>query len=68
MNDNIKKLEEITSFLQNEVSQMSDVIYSQQKDIINLKSEISKLKKVILELEDNLDLSLSDVNQKPPHY
>ena len=68
MNDNIKKLEEITSFLQNEVSQMSDVIYSQQKDIINLKSEISKLKKVILELEDNLDFSLSDVNQKPPHY
>jgi|TARA_B110000438_G_scaffold288415_1_gene321843 SlyX protein len=68
MNDNIKKLEEITSFLQNEVSQMSDVIYSQQKDIINLKSEISKLKKVILELEDNLDLNLSDGNQKPPHY
>ena len=68
MNDNIKKLEEITSFLQNEVSQMSDVIYSQQKDIINLKSEISKLKKVILELEDNLNLNLSDGNQKPPHY
>ena len=68
MNDNIKKLEEINSFLQNEVSQMSDVIYSQQKDIINLKSEISKLKKVILELEDNLDLNLSDGNQKPPHY
>ena len=68
MNDNIKKLEEITSFLQNEVSQMRDVIYSQQKDIINLKSEISKLKKVILELEDNLDLNLSDGNQKPPHY
>ncbi|MDG2186855.1 MAG: SlyX family protein [Hyphomicrobiales bacterium] len=68
MNDNIKKLEEITSFLQNEVSQMSDVIYNQQKDIINLKSEISKLKKVILELEDNLDLNLSDGNQKPPHY
>jgi len=45
MENNIKKLEEITSFLQNEVSQMSDVIYSQQKDLINLKSEISKLKK-----------------------
>lgn len=68
MNDNIKKLEEITSFLQNEVSQMSDVIYSQQKDLINLKSEISKLKKIILELEDNLDSNLSDGNQKPPHY
>ena len=68
MENNIKKLEEITSFLQNEVSQMSDVIYSQQKDLINLKSEISKLKKIILELEDNFDSNLNDGNQKPPHY
>ena len=68
MENNIKKLEEITSFLQNEVSQMSDVIYTQQKDLINLKSEISKLKKIILELEDNFDSNLNDGNQKPPHY
>jgi SlyX protein len=68
MENNIKKLEEITSFLQNEVSQMSDVIYSQQKDLNDLKSEISKLRKIILELEDNLDSNLSGGNQKPPHY
>ena len=68
MENNIKKLEEITSFLQNEISQMSDVIYSQQKDLNDLKSEISKLRKIILELEDNLDSNLSGGNQKPPHY
>ena len=33
MEDLVKKLEEQISFLQNEISQMSDELYSQQKEV-----------------------------------
>ena len=39
MQDLVKKLEEQISFLQNEISQMSGELYSQQKEIKVLKKE-----------------------------
>ena len=63
-NDIIQKLEEITSHLQNELSQLGGVVYSQQKEINSLKLEINKLKNIIIDLENNIE----NTNQKPPHY
>ena len=36
----VKKLEEQISFLQNEVNQMSDEIFTQQKEILKLNNEL----------------------------
>ena len=41
MDSELNKLEEMTSFLQKELSQISDEMFNQQKDIIKLKNEIS---------------------------
>ena len=45
MNNDIKNLEEITSFLQKELSQISDEVFNQQNEIAILKNEVTKLKK-----------------------
>lgn len=66
--ENQEKFEELTSFLQKEISQLNDEVFSQQKDIINLKNEISILKKRIAGLEEELDSNIDKNNQKPPHY
>ena len=68
MNNNIKKFEEITSFIQKELSQISDEVFNQQNEIINLKSEVTKLKKRILELQEELETNIDNGNQIPPHY
>ena len=40
MKNLIKKLEEQIAFLQHEISQMSDELYSQQKEVTVLKKQI----------------------------
>ena len=67
MDNELKKLEEMTSFLQKELSQISDEMFNQQKDIIKLKNEISLLKKRLIELEEGQNDNNKDY-QKPPHY
>ena len=39
MENSVKKLEEQIAFLQQEISQMSNELYSQQKEIKNLKKK-----------------------------
>ena len=68
MDNELKKLEEMTSFLQKELSQISDEMFNQQKDIIKLKNEISILKKRIIELEEGRNANNDKDYQKPPHY
>tara|TARA_B110000858_G_C17350284_1_gene270657 strand:- start:97 stop:303 length:207 start_codon:yes stop_codon:yes gene_type:complete len=68
MNNSIKKLEEQIAFLQYEVSQISDELYSQQQEALVLKKKISNFEKKINELE-NIDESTILMNdKKPPHY
>tara|TARA_B110000263_G_scaffold93268_1_gene81557 strand:+ start:254 stop:403 length:150 start_codon:yes stop_codon:yes gene_type:complete len=43
MKNLIKKLEEQITFLQHEISQISDELYSQQKEIIHLKKKFQIL-------------------------
>ena len=47
MNTDIKKFEEITSFMQKELSQISDEVFNQQNEIASLKNEVAELKKRI---------------------
>ena len=68
MDTDIKKFEEITSFIQKELSQISDEVFNQQNEITNLKSEVIKLKKRILELQEELETNIDKGNQFPPHY
>ena len=53
MNTDIKKFEEITSFMQKELSQISDEVFNQQNEIASLKNEVAKLKKRITLLLHN---------------
>ena len=68
MENDIKKFEEITSFIQKELSQISDEVFNQQNEITNLKSEVIKLKKRVLELQEELETNIDKGNQIPPHY
>jgi SlyX protein len=68
MDNLIKKLEEQIAFLQYEVSQISDELYSQQQEALVLKKKISNFERKINELE-NIDESTILMNdKKPPHY
>ena len=68
MENLIKKLEEQISFLQQEIIQMSDELYSQQKEISVLKIEILHFKKRIDELDNGIESDISKEDKKPPHY
>tara|TARA_Y200000002_G_scaffold362014_1_gene348663 strand:+ start:353 stop:559 length:207 start_codon:yes stop_codon:yes gene_type:complete len=68
MENDIKKFEEITSFIQKELSQISDEVFNHQNEINNLKTEVTKLKKRILELQEELETNIDKGNQIPPHY
>tara|TARA_B100000965_G_scaffold355190_1_gene332384 strand:- start:1423 stop:1629 length:207 start_codon:yes stop_codon:yes gene_type:complete len=68
MDNKLKKLEEMTSFLQKELSQISDEMFNQQTNIIKLNNEITILKKRITELEEEQNTSIDKDYQKLPHY
>jgi SlyX protein len=68
MENDTKKFEEITSFIQKELSQLSDEVFNQQKEITSLKNEVIKLKKRITELQEELETNIDKENQIPPHY
>ena len=68
MENLIKKLEEQTAFLQHEISQMSDELYSQQKEISFLKKQSSNFEKKINDLENDNETGMAMEDKKPPHY
>ena len=68
MKDLIKKLEEQITFIQHEMSQMSEEIYSQQKNIAYQKVLISKIQSKITSIEENEGKYNSDDDPLPPHY
>ena len=47
---------------------MSQEIYNQQKEILELKSNIKKLKFEIQNSQYNNQASLESSNETPPHY
>jgi SlyX protein len=63
-----KKLEEQVTFLQQEVSLLSSELYSQQKEIKDLKKQIINLINRIEEIDSENVQSLISEDKKPPHY
>jgi SlyX protein len=63
-----KKLEEQITFLQQEISQLSSELYSQQKEIKDLKKQIINLINRIEEIDTENVQSLISKDKKPPHY
>jgi len=63
-----KKLEEQITFLQQENSQLSSELYSQQKEIKDLKKQIINLINRIEEIDSENVQSLISEDKKPPHY
>ena len=63
-----KKLEEQITFLQQEISQLSSEMYSQQKEIKDLKKQIINLINRIEEIDSENVQSLISEDKKPPHY
>lgn len=47
---------------------MSDELYSQQKEIAELKKEILNFKKSINDLESEIGSNAIKDDKKPPHY
>jgi SlyX protein len=68
MENLIKKLEEQIAFLQHETSQLSDELYSQQKEASVLKKKISNFEKRINDLENGNETGMVIEDKKPPHY
>ena len=68
MENLIKKLEEKIDFLQHEISQMSDELYSQQKELSVLKKQILNFQKRINDIENGNETDTVMENKKPPHY
>jgi SlyX protein len=68
MNEKLQKLEEKIAILQNDLSIMSDEIYSQQKLIQELKLQIKVLKSTIQSNNDRNKNNDSIYNEIPPHY
>jgi len=68
MDNSTKKLEEQIAFLQHEISQMSDELYSQQKEVSILKKKILNFEKIINDLENGNETGMVIEDKKPPHY
>ena len=68
MDSKIRKLEELTAILQAELSQMSDELYAQQKDIEQLRIEIGNLKSKLQNFPTDSGILTADEDTPPPHY
>ena len=62
------KIEEKISLLQLELSQMSDEIYNQQKEIVELKLQFKKLKFELQNFQDDTGITSNQDDKLPPHY
>jgi SlyX protein len=68
MDNKFKKIEEQTAILQAELSQMSDELYAQQKEIEQLRVEIGNLKSKLQNVPTDSGILTADEDVPPPHY
>jgi SlyX protein len=54
--------------MQQDISQLSEELYSQQKEIGNLNFQLNILKAKIQEMETNTGYHQSENDPVPPHY
>ena len=68
MDDQVKKLEEKIAFLQLDLQQMSDELFSQQREITMLKVKIHNLEDKVKSLDHQTGILRPDEDSPPPHY
>lgn len=68
MDDRTTRLEEQVALMQADFSQMSDELYSQQREIGSLRQEIETLKSRLLSAQSDSGILKPEEDTPPPHY
>ena len=68
MEDRVIKLEEKMAILQDELSQMGNEVYAQQKEMARLMIEIGKLKSRLEHVKLDSGILNPSEESPPPHY
>ena len=68
MEDRVIKLEEKMAILQDELSQMGNEVYAQQKEMARLMIEIGKLKSRLEHVKSDSGILNPSEESPPPHY
>lgn len=68
MKNILKNIEEKMTLLQQEIHHLSDEVYNQQKEILELKLQIKKLKIESHNTEQNDGYIFTEEDNIPPHY
>jgi SlyX protein len=68
MDDRINRLEEQIALMQADLSQISDELYTQQKENGSLRGEIETLKDTIQAVQSDSGILKPEEDSPPPHY
>lgn len=68
MREEMMRLEENVANLQNELMQVSQEVYAQQKEITQLMLEIQKLKSLLEHHNSDSGILRASEDKPPPHY
>ena len=68
MDNRTTRLEEQVALIQADLSQMSDELYAQQREIGSLRQEIETLKSRLLSAQSDGDILTPEEDGPPPHY
>ena len=66
MSDKIVELEVKIAFLEQSITELSDVVYSQQKQIDSLRNDQHRMRTHLQSLDKDAQTAIDD--QPPPHY
>ena len=64
----MQKLQESVAFMQAELTQLSEEMYAQQREIIRLNDEVAKLKVRLAGVQPDSGIVRPDEDVPPPHY
>lgn len=69
MNNDIVTLQEITTYQQEEITRLSDELYTQQKEINALRAELASLRAMLkASAGDGFQIRSQAEETPPPHY
>ena len=68
MDEHVKKLEEKLAFMQQDLQQMSDELFAQQREIEKLKINIIRLEDKVKSLDQHDGILSPEDDTPPPHY
>ena len=68
MDNRTTRLEEQVTLLQADLSQMSDELYTQQRENGSLRQEIETIKSRLLSAQSDGDILTLEEDGPPPHY